>query len=119
MFGRDEEVREKVIKKGERKQQKQEKILFLDKNIKRTFLHAVFNGARGHKSSTFCMRACPECKKVLLLCPRPDPIFRGNFGGHSQNYRCFIGIFYMAAFSELAHNWPIMGQLNVFYFWTL
>ena len=28
-------------------------ILFLDKNINKTFLHSLLNGARGHKSATF------------------------------------------------------------------
>ena len=32
---------------------REKEILFLDKNINRTFLHALLNGIRGQKSSTF------------------------------------------------------------------
>ena len=31
----------------------------------------------------------------------PDPFFGGNFGGLSQYYRCFMGIFYMAALNKI------------------
>ena len=42
-------------------------ILFLDKNINRTFLHALLNDTRGHKSSTFLHEAlAPNVKKFYF-----------------------------------------------------
>ena len=43
------------------------KILFLDKNINRTFLHALLSGTRGHKSSTFLHSGqAPHAKKCYF-----------------------------------------------------
>ena len=47
------------------------KRLFLDKNINRTFLHALLMGPEGIKMTFFLHEGLvPECKKVLFICLR-------------------------------------------------
>ena len=52
-----------MVKKSNVMPECAKKILFLDKNISRTFLHALLNGARCIEFALFCMRG------LQMLCP--------------------------------------------------